>query len=67
MMVFVWALPPVVNGSIWKFLLGDHGLINEILRATGIAPTGVGSSTTRPRALVGRAHQRLGGRARSTR
>ena len=42
MMVFVWALPPVVNGSIWKFLLGDHGLINEILRATGIAPSGVG-------------------------
>lgn len=42
MMVFVWALPPVINGSIWKFLLGDHGLVNEALRAIGVAPTGVG-------------------------
>lgn len=42
LMVFVWALPPVVNGSIWKFLLGDHGLINEALRAVGAAPTGIG-------------------------
>jgi multiple sugar transport system permease protein len=42
MMVFVWALPPVINGSIWKFLLGDHGLVNEVLRATGLAPAGVG-------------------------
>jgi multiple sugar transport system permease protein len=42
MMVFVWALPPVINGSIWKFLLGDHGLLNELLRALGVAPAGVG-------------------------
>ncbi|MFF2051240.1 carbohydrate ABC transporter permease [Leifsonia sp. NPDC058194] len=42
MMVFVWTLPPVINGSIWKFLLGDHGLVNELLRAIGVAPTGVG-------------------------
>lgn len=42
LMVFVWALPPVVNGSIWKFLLGDHGLINETIRAIGISPTGIG-------------------------
>ena len=42
MMVFVWALPPVINGSIWKFLLADRGLANELLRATGIAPDGVG-------------------------
>ena len=28
LMVFVWALPPVVNGSVWKFLLGDAGLFN---------------------------------------
>jgi multiple sugar transport system permease protein len=41
MMVFIWALPPVVNGSIWKFLLADHGLINGILSAVGIAPGGV--------------------------
>ncbi len=37
LMVFVWALPPVVNGSIWKFLLGDHGLVNETLRALGLS------------------------------
>jgi len=36
-MVFAWALPPVVNGSIWKFLLADHGLINEVLRSFGLA------------------------------
>lgn len=42
LMVFVWALPPVVNGSIWKFLLGDRGLINEIVRALSGSPVGVG-------------------------
>lgn len=42
MMVFVWALPPVINGSIWKFLLADHGLVNEALRALGIGAGGVG-------------------------
>ncbi|WP_395244075.1 carbohydrate ABC transporter permease [Agromyces sp. MMS24-K17] len=42
MMVFVWALPPVVNGSIWKFLLGEHGLLNEALKGSGAATTGVG-------------------------
>ena len=42
MMVFIWALPPVINGSIWKFLLADHGLVNELLRMTGIAPDGIG-------------------------
>ncbi|WP_457098881.1 carbohydrate ABC transporter permease [Microbacterium sp. P5_E9] len=42
MMVFVWALPPVINGSIWKFLLGDHGLVNSALRAAGFGPQGIG-------------------------
>lgn len=41
LMVFVWALPPVVNGSVWKFLLGDVGLINTIVRWTGISETSV--------------------------
>ena len=36
MMVFIWALPPVVNGSIWKFLLADQGLINTIVRSSGL-------------------------------
>ncbi|PZR51810.1 hypothetical protein DNL40_14410 [Xylanimonas oleitrophica] len=35
LMVFVWALPPVVNGSVWKFLLGDGGLVNTVLLALG--------------------------------
>lgn len=36
LMVFIWALPPVVNGSVWKFLLGDDGLFNTLIRAVGI-------------------------------
>ncbi|MEJ5867049.1 sugar ABC transporter permease [Pseudokineococcus sp. 5B2Z-1] len=35
-MVFVWALPPVVNGSVWKFLLNDDGLVNTVLAAVGL-------------------------------
>lgn len=34
-MVFVWALPPVVNGSVWKFLLAENGLVNTVLTALG--------------------------------
>ncbi len=41
LMVFVWALPPVVNGSVWKFLLGDAGLINSIITGIGLSPTAV--------------------------
>ncbi len=33
-MVFIWALPPIVNGSVWKFLLGGDGLINVLLQKT---------------------------------
>ncbi|HLR27698.1 MAG TPA: sugar ABC transporter permease [Ruania sp.] len=35
-MVFVWALPPVVNGSVWKFLLADDGLVNILARTLGL-------------------------------
>ena len=38
LMVFVWALPPVVNGSVWKFLLADSGLVNTLLSYVGVAP-----------------------------
>ncbi|MCG7284923.1 sugar ABC transporter permease [Cellulomonas sp. ACRRI] len=41
LMVFVWALPPVVNGSVWKFLLNDAGLINTVLTSTGLRDTPV--------------------------
>ncbi|WP_043496545.1 carbohydrate ABC transporter permease [Georgenia sp. SUBG003] len=36
LMVFVWALPPVVNGSVWKFLLADNGLVNMLLVQSGL-------------------------------
>lgn len=35
-MVFVWALPPIVSGSVWKFLLDDSGALNAILGAVGL-------------------------------
>lgn len=35
-MVFVWALPPIVSGSVWKFLLDDSGALNAILGALGL-------------------------------
>ena len=42
MMVFVWALPPVINGSIWKFLLGDNGLVNGVLQGVGLTHSSIG-------------------------
>uniref|UniRef100_UPI001C3045BE ABC transporter permease subunit n=1 Tax=Cellulomonas sp. GbtcB1 TaxID=2824746 RepID=UPI001C3045BE len=41
LMVFVCALPPVVNGSVWKFLLNDAGLITTVLTSTGLRDTPV--------------------------
>lgn len=37
-MVFIWALPPVVTGSVWKFLLAETGLINNALAVFGQGP-----------------------------
>lgn len=37
-MVFVWALPPIVSGSVWKFLLDDSGAINSVLGLVGVQP-----------------------------
>jgi len=31
--VFVWAMPPLVNGSVWRFLLDPRGLIDGVLVA----------------------------------
>lgn len=36
LMVFTWAMPPVVLGSLWKFLLLPQGLINAIGTGLGI-------------------------------
>lgn len=35
-LVFVWALPPIVSGSTWKFLLNDSGPLNSALTAIGL-------------------------------
>lgn len=38
LMVFVWALPPIVSGSVWKFVLNDSGAINSALALVGLPP-----------------------------
>ncbi|WP_243228240.1 carbohydrate ABC transporter permease [Microbacterium sp. CIAB417] len=35
-MVFVWALPALVSGSVWKFMLDDSGSVNAVLGALGL-------------------------------
>jgi len=35
-MVFVWALPPLVGGSVWKFLLDDRGAVNAVIGFFGL-------------------------------
>ncbi len=37
LMVFTWAMPPVVLGSLWKFLLLPGGLVNSFLAALRIS------------------------------
>lgn len=36
LMVFVWALPPLVSGSVWKFLLSGDGAVNSLLAVIGV-------------------------------
>lgn len=38
LMVFIWALPPLVAGSVWRFLLDDSGAVNDFLKWIGWAP-----------------------------
>jgi multiple sugar transport system permease protein len=40
LMVFVWALPPVINGSTWKFLFDNTGLFNVVLHQMGLGQIG---------------------------
>lgn len=35
-LVLVWTLPPVIVGSLWKFLLSSDGAVNQLLRALGL-------------------------------
>ncbi|WP_424787586.1 carbohydrate ABC transporter permease [Pseudactinotalea sp. Z1739] len=34
--VFVWALPPLVSGSVWKFMLSGDGVVNAMLGLLGV-------------------------------
>ena len=36
--VFVWAMPPIVNGSVWRFLFDQRGLIDSVLVAVHLPP-----------------------------
>src|SRR5699024_5645393 len=47
-MVFVWALPPVVNGSVWKFLFAEDGLLNTLVLLTPCGRSRSRSSMTPP-------------------
>ncbi len=38
LMIFVWALPSVVNGNIWRFLFAPDGAVNRGLGLVGIDP-----------------------------
>lgn len=38
LMTFVWALPPLVSGSVWKFLLVTNGPVNGLLGEFGVKP-----------------------------
>ena len=55
-MLLPWAIPPVVNGLIWQWLLdGQHGLVNAILLGVGLldeAQPWLSSTSTAMAALV---------------
>jgi len=36
MMVFAWALPPIISGSVWKFILSGNGVANALLGLVGV-------------------------------
>lgn len=38
LLVFAWTLPPIVSGSVWKFLLFTDGVVNDLLGRLGIEP-----------------------------
>lgn len=52
-LVFLWAMPPLVIGFIWKFLLSSDGLIPALLVKFGIG------SKSQPVALLARPHMGL--------
>jgi multiple sugar transport system permease protein len=51
-LVLAWALPPVVSGSLWKFMLSHAGFVNEFLLSIGVIDTPVGWLITNPLPLI---------------
>jgi multiple sugar transport system permease protein len=39
LLIFAWTLPPIVSGSVWKFMLFTDGVLNDILVRFGREPT----------------------------
>jgi ABC-type sugar transport system permease subunit len=46
LMVFVWALPPLVSGTVWKFMLSGDGVVNSMLGLLGVRPVDFLASPT---------------------
>lgn len=40
-LILVWTLPPVIVGSLWRFLLASDGFVNTILRSWNLTTTGI--------------------------
>lgn len=38
LLLFSWMLPPVVSGSVWKFLFASNGALNGIFHVFGVKP-----------------------------
>jgi multiple sugar transport system permease protein len=38
LMVFGWALPGLINGTIWRFLLDPRGMVDDLLKIVHVAP-----------------------------
>lgn len=39
LMILAWSLPPVIAGSVWKFMLSFDGVVNAVTSVVGIEPT----------------------------
>jgi ABC-type sugar transport system permease subunit len=47
LMVLVWVLPPIVSGSLWRFIFSGDGVVNSLLDAAGVhRPVGFISDPT---------------------
>ncbi|MEA5118256.1 MAG: sugar ABC transporter permease, partial [Propionicimonas sp.] len=53
LMIFVWALPPVVVGNVWSFLLSSTGPVNALLVDAGIAASPIPYLSQPDTALLG--------------